>query len=87
MRNYSKYQELIDKVAAIDCDAAAYLLHVAPATPSTYRGGTGEQYQSTRANEINFGLDGDTVVLRNVFLWALTPQGYGYWEDLSDKVD
>jgi len=30
MRDYENYQQLIDKVAEIDHDAASYLLHVAP---------------------------------------------------------
>ena len=38
MRQYGKlYQILIDRVAKIDCDAANYLLHVAPIMPARHR--------------------------------------------------
>ena len=72
MRDYENYQQLIDKVAEIDHDAASYLLHVAPELAR--RGGQG----------INF-IPG--YYLTTVFTWCYTLQGHKYWRRLAFKLE
>jgi len=70
-RDYGKYyQALITLVAKIDCDAANYLLHVAPIMSRRH---TGNHYTAMCGN----------APLRTAFAWCKTPQGHKYWQAID----
>ena len=73
-RDYGKYyQALITLVAKIDCDAANYLLHVAPIIGRRH------------TNNLSTALCEDSP-LCVAFSWCKAPQGHSYWSAIERKL-
>jgi len=75
MRRYygTYYQALITLVSKFDCDAANYLLHVAPIMSRRH---TGNHYTALCEN----------APLCAAFVWCKTPQGHKYWLEIERKL-
>lgn len=64
-----QYAELVEKVRAIDPDAAAYMVWLTRwlITPE----------------ELDFFQSADLIT---AFLWACTPQGHYYWNNINERL-
>jgi len=67
-------QRLIDRVAKIDCDAANYILHVAPVIS-----------RRLAKNDQSFLCPSNSLI--SSFTWRCTPQGYYYWAKLYLRIE